>query len=169
MVKNIKENKARFDKLMSQLKTLEVPKMAPQNSIGSSVKSLGIIRSGSNGKRVSISKALVVALDLERVAYAIPLTAEGALALSKEKLNPGAIELKLSNDGQKQECCKKICYNAGLVEYLVSTYNLDYSTCVSRTFTEIDIEDANGVPVAFIRLTQPTASAAASAGQEENA
>jgi hypothetical protein len=153
--------------LMSQLSTIQIPTLTVTTRTRSDVKSFSIIRSKESGKRVSISKTLIDTLGLDDIAYVIPFVSEGVLALTREKLNPDAVKLNLKREGKGKE--KKLGYNAMLVEYLINAYGLDYSTCVSRTFTEIDIEDANGVPVAFIRLTQPTASAAASAGQEEDA
>lgn len=115
-----------------------------RNTASNGRYSFSVVNSESNGKRFSISKALVEALDLEDSVSLLPIQEEGLLMLSKKTLSEMASSAKLKEHG------KKLCYNAGLVRLLTKTFRLDFSNHVSLSFSDISIEDHEGEPVAVI-------------------
>lgn len=106
--------------------------------------SFSVVNSESNGKRISISKALAEALDLEDSVSLLPIQEEGLLMLSKKPLSAKA------SSGRLKERGKKLCYNASLVRLITDAFRLDFSNHVSLSFSDISIEDHEGEPVAVV-------------------
>jgi len=113
--------------------------------------SFGIVNSKANGKRVSFSKALVAKLDLTDTAYITPVCDDGVIILAGSKLFE-SYECNLRGDD------KKLSYNSGVVETLTELFGLDFSQHVSKSFTKIDFDEHEGIPVAVITLTNPVST-----------
>ena len=130
-------NKLLFESLMqAKLPTIKTTRCKSTISIVNNV----------NGRRLTISKALVEALGVDDVAYAMPSAADSKLVLCKTLPFPKAAKLLLHGKG------KKTAYNANFVEVLVKMYNLDYTDCTSRSFDSIEFDELEGVPVAIVNF-----------------
>lgn len=115
-----------------------------RNTASNGKYSFSVVNSDSNGKRISISKALAEALDLEDGVSLLPVQEEGLLMLSKKPLSAKASSGKLNGSG------KKLCYNAGLVRLITDTFRLDFSDHVSLSFSDIAVQESEGEPVAVV-------------------
>lgn len=118
---------------------------------GAGKYSFGIINSHSNGKRITLSKALGQALMLDDTAEFILIPEDGVLMVSKAFPSGLAEPQKLNGDPRE----RRICYNADLVKGLTDTFKIDFSEHVSRSFFEITIEDHGGTAVAVIDMSKP--------------
>lgn len=140
----------------------------PAIAKGNAKYSFGIVNSKNNGKRVTISKALAQTLDLEDNAMFMPSGSDRKLVIGRTLPFPHAITGKLSGAD------KKTCYLTPLVALLTEMYELDFSKHVSQTFTTIDIDNINGVPVAIVSFpaqasTGAVTTATANASSEDSA
>ena len=136
----------------------------PTIKAGNGKYSFGIVNSKNNGKRVTISKALAQALDLEDTAMFMPSREARKLVIGKALPFPHAITGKL------RETNKMTCYLTSLVTLLTEMYDLDFSKHVSCTFSEIDLDTINGVTVAIVSFpAQASAGAVATANAIANA
>lgn len=149
-------NKAMFQSMMN----MTLPTIAK----GNAKYSFGIVNSKNNGKRVTISKALAQALDLEDTAMFMPSREARKLVIGRTLPFPHAITGKL------RETNKKTCYLTSLVTLLTEMYDLDFSKHVFCTFSEIDLDTINGVTVAIVSFpAQASAGAVATANATANA
>ena len=108
--------------------------------------SFGIVNSRHNGKRLSFSKALVVALDLEGTVELLPAAADGVLFVAKKLPADISFEGKLSGEG------KKLCYSGSLVALVTEAFKLDFSEKTSMSFSHVEIQDVDGIKVAAIHI-----------------
>lgn len=126
--------------LFKEMMEMELPVVTSSNG----KYSFGIVNSRNNGKRITMSKALAEALDLKDTVMFMPHRGARKLVIAKSLEFPHAVTGKLSGDG------KKTCYLTSMVELLTKMFSLDFSKHVSRTFTDIEFDNINGVPVAII-------------------
>ena len=132
-----------FSKIFEAAKVAEVRQVS---ATGSSKFSISIVNSDGNGKRVTLSKALIDKLQLEGSVYMLPLAEENVLLLAKEMPFPSASKIALtSKDG-------RISYNADAVKLIVDTFGLDYSKCTSKSFNQIEFEDQDGITYAVVTM-----------------
>lgn len=130
-------------------------KMAESNTIGavhgggSSKYSVSIVNN-TNGKRVSLSKALSEKLNLTETAFFLPVESAGELIISSVALGDRASTTMLSGKD------KKICYNAALVTLLTDSFKLDFSTRTSCSFNEIKFDTVGDATVAIVKMTAPS-------------
>lgn len=129
-------------------------KMADTNSntavsAGSSKYSVSIVNN-TNGKRISISKALSEKLELADTAFFLPVESAGDLLISTEKLSD---KVSVATLGGKD---KKICYNAALVSLLTASFKLDFENKTSCSFNNIEFDTVNGAPVAIVHMNDAT-------------
>ena len=136
--------KFNFDKICAAAEQQQLPINTNVASRGK--LSVGIVNSQNNGKRLTFSKALAEALDLKDEVVILPVLTEGVMLISKTLRFNDKIVCKLNGDG------KKVAYAAGLVQQLTECFGLDFSEHVSCTFTDIMIEDLDGVPVAVVAM-----------------
>ncbi len=132
-------------KMFERMMTLNVPKTASNTG----KYSFGIVNSKNNGKRVTFNKALTHALGLTDKVTVMPDVEEGKVALCRSLVFPEAMEGNLRGDDSK------ICYNTAIVKMLSTEFFIDFSTHTSRTFTDIEIDEFNGVPVAIVTFPKP--------------
>lgn len=105
---------------------------------------ISLINSKKNGKRLSLSSALLEYLN-----------------------NPETVQIGLGDDsiviGEVLESCdlnytvrrqdsKGMIYAGGLVEEITSTYGLDFSDRVSITFHEVEYMEMEAYPIAVIKI-----------------
>ena len=136
--------KVNFDKLFAAAETAEVQQVSTN---GSSKYSVSVVNSNGNGKRVTLSKALVEKLALDGSVSMLPLQDEGVLMLAKELPFASASTIALtSSDG-------RIAYHAGAVKLLVDSFRLNYSNGkTSMAFNEVEFTEHEGVTIAVITI-----------------
>ena len=133
-----------FEKLFEAAKTAEVQLVSAS---GSGKYTISVVNSNGNGKRITLSKALVEKLDLDGSVSMLPLQGEGVLMVAKELPFASASTIELtSSDG-------RIAYHAGAVKLLVDTFNLDYSGGkTSMSFNDVEFTEHNGETVAIVTI-----------------
>ena len=136
------------------MKITEFVKDKKVSTISSSARSsrgrysIGIVNSPRNGKRVTFSASLSADLKLEEKVYVTSFADDGFVLIGATPFCEASVEYKLSGEG------KKISYSAGLVTYLAETFDLDYSSCVSKSFVEIELDPS--VSMAVVRFLDAT-------------
>ena len=123
--------------------------------------SLGLVNSKNNGKRLTISKAIADKLDLIDKVYAMPAEDDRKLVLSKTKVFPHSVELKITDEGKRTSYC------APFVELLTDRFALDFSKHVSRTFYDVDFDTYENTLVAIVSFPEETAEATSEVSSEE--
>lgn len=117
---------------------------------GNSARSFGIVNSKTNGRRLSFSKKLCEDLKLEDTVEISPVIEDNIVMIGKNL--PVAEKNKFSCT-LKGEDSRKVSYAGGLVQDLTAWFNLDYSNCTSKSFTDMYIMDAgNGTDMAVVTL-----------------
>lgn len=106
--------------------------------------SVGIVCSEKNGKRVSITASLASKLNISDEMFITSYASNGFIVLSSSKLNEQSVKYTLR--GKE----KKIAYNASLVHYLIDTFNLNFEGHVSRSFDNIEFNNAPENPMAMV-------------------
>lgn len=139
MVKNID-----FAKALAQAAAVNKNITIVTASVGG--YSFGVVNSKNNGKRLSFSKALVAALDLEDTVELLPAAADGVLFVAKKLPTEVSFEGKLSGDG------KKLCYSGSLVALVTESFKLDFSEKTSMSFAHVEIQDVDSTKVAAIHI-----------------
>ena len=108
--------------------------------------SFGIVNSESNGKRVSVSKSLSKKLELTDNLAILPMIEDGVVLLAKELPFPATSHVSIRGKD------KKIAYSASLVQLLTEVFALDYSARTSMSFSDIDFDTVDDVPVAIVTI-----------------
>lgn len=135
--------KKNFNQLFEAAKVAEVRQVS---ATGSSKYSVSVVNSDGNGKRVTLSKALIEELGLEGSVYMLPLADEKVLLLAKTMSFPSASKIVLNSKDQRT------AYNADAVKLLVDTFGLDYAKCTSKAFNQIEFEDQDGITYAAVTM-----------------
>ena len=126
--------------------------------------SVGIVCSEKNGKRVTLTSALAKRLKLDDKVFVTAYIDDGFIMFSPSALNGYSLEVHLMGTD------KKIAYNAGLVHFLIDNFNLDYSSCVSKSFSDIVFNEDIDNPIAVLNLryqNQNTASTIENDGEDD--
>lgn len=129
------------------------------SSRGNSKMSLSVVYN-HNGKRLQISKALSDVLKLENTAQISIITTAGVVILGKKTSdNPNqCIDLDLKDNNASSEANasgRKIAYNSSAAQAIVTSFELDYSNCSSKSFTKISIDSSDPEnPLAIITITE---------------
>lgn len=144
--------KINFADLFAAATSAQVERISTHN--GANVMSLGIVNSKSNGKRLTLSKALSKALELEDTAYILPLASSDVVLITKDKVFPSSSPLALSGDD------KKIIYSSDAVHTLTKLFELDFSNRTSLSVSDVTIEDHNGIPVVVVDMSKVSGDAA---------
>ena len=104
---------------------------------GSSVYSFGIVNSEGNGKRLSLSKAMVTKLGIENVetVYVAISEEDNAVLISESaSLNYGH-ECNVKKSGEK-----RILYSAGAVKDIVNTFGIPFEGITSRSYNHMEFD-----------------------------
>ena len=113
--------------------------------------SFGIVNSKSNGKRLTLSKSLNAALELESTIEFIAIPEDGTLLVSKAFPEGTAVSYELKGDADD----RRTCYSTDVVKAIIKDFHLKFEDCVSRTFNRITIDKSGDVPFAIITLSAP--------------
>lgn len=140
-----------FNDLLAELEASESTPVIATSGGGSGRYSLGIVNSKSNGKRISISKALTQKLGLTDTVQMAAFPQHGFLMMASTLPSKKASSCFLTGDD------KKIGYSADIVHRLTEDFNLDFSEHVSRSFSKVEFEEQNGVCIAYIHICDPIA------------
>lgn len=117
---------------------------------GHSARSFGIVNSKANGRRMSFSKKLCEDLELEDTVEISPVIEDHVVMIGK---NLPVAEKNKFPCTLKGEDSRKVSYTGGLVQDLTAWFDLDYSNCTSKSFTDMYIMDAsNGTDMAVVTL-----------------
>ena len=135
-----------FDQSLYQALMVEI---LPQLTISSGKHSISIVNN-VNGKRVTISKSVADHLELSDFVIAKLSVEKRKLVLGRVLPFPGASKVNLSGSG------KKIAYNSEFVQVLTKAFDLDFTKCTSRSFSDITFEMLNDVPVAIVSFPEAT-------------
>lgn len=142
----VKKSDFNFKELFAEIETDDTLPMVSGNG-GSNVLSFGVVNSESNGKRISISKALCEKLGLEKEAQIAIVPSKGVIVVAKELTSKNICKCKL-----RGERGRKISYNSGLVRTLTETFDLDFSKRTSITFTDIEVQLHDGEIFAIVYM-----------------
>ena len=132
-----------FEKLFETAKTADVQQVSVS---GSGKYSISVVNSDGNGKRITLSKALVQKLGLDGSVSMLPLQGEGVLMLAKELPFASASNIALTSSD------KRIAYHAGAVKLLVDTFRLDYSKKTSMSFSDVEFTEQGGMTIAVVTI-----------------
>ena len=138
-----------LEALMNKVNSQTLNTSIPANG-GNSAHSFGIVNSKANGRRLSFSKKLCEDLALEDTVEISPVLEDNSVLIGK---NLPVIQKNKFPCKLKGEDTRKVSYTSDLVQNLTFWFNLDYSKCTSKSFTNIEIMDAgNGTDMAVVRL-----------------
>ena len=117
---------------------------------GHSARSFCIVNSKANGRRFSFSKKLCEDLALRDTVEISPVLEDNSVLIGK---NLPVVQKNKFTCKLKGEDTRKVSYAGTLVQNLTAWFNLDYSNCTSKSFTDIEIIDAgNGTDMAIVTL-----------------
>ena len=108
--------------------------------------SLNIVCAKGNRKSMSLSKKLAEKLALTSNVFVTVYDTEGYIALSNMAIDPDSAAYKFSN------ATDYIVYNAALVQFLVETFELDYTQRTSISFRDIEYTTYDDIPVAIVTI-----------------
>ena len=143
-------NKFSLTDIMAEISDYDIPEVEITARAGNGPCVFSLVYAKGNSKRISISKSLAEALDIDKVAYLLAIPDKNIILISKVNIAGKAVPVKLSGDG------KKLGYNASVALMLVKAFKLNYEKCTSKSFKDIAIEvNDDGVSVAIITMTDP--------------
>lgn len=145
-------NNYNLDNLLVLANNAVIPNISSMDETSNGTLSFGVVNSNSNGKRITISKALAAVLNLDNAVYLTFVPQEGVLILSSSKVSGTSVKVTLK--GNKKT--KRTGYNAVVVFALKKSFDLDYSNCVSLSFRDIAINNNNGISCAIINMRMPS-------------
>lgn len=111
------------------------------------VYSVNIVCAQDNRKSITLSKKLADKLGLTTGVYITVYANDGLIALSPVSIDENALSCSFSNTNDR------IIYNASLVRFLVTTFELDYNDRTSLSFRNIEFASVSGIPVAKVFLS----------------
>ena len=140
-VKNIEKIKER----MKNINNFVLPSFSFE---GHGTPSLSVVY-GNSGKRITITKTLAKRLDIQSEMQILPIPEDKVLLVAKKFPEDKGVKLTLKGDD------KKICYNAGAVQYLVEAFELNYDTVVSKAFSDVSFEKDGDFEFAIVSMIDP--------------
>ena len=143
MVRRDKINKAA---LFEAAKKADIPQVSGS---GSGKYSISVVNSDGNGKRISLSKALVEKLGLTDSVSLLPIKENGILMVAKKLPFERASDITLNSKD------KRTAYNAEAVQLITATFGLDYSSKTSYSFNDIEFMDEDGMEIAAVYMSVP--------------
>lgn len=153
---------SKFDNMLADFNASENIPVITANSGGSGRYSFGVVNSAYNGKRITISKALVKKLGLNDIVYLAPVPQRGILMMASNIPSPKASQCALRGTD------KKIGYAAEIVQMVTKVFNLDFSEHVSRSFSNVEFEDVDGTCVAYVHMDTPIVSSGTASSSDED-
>jgi hypothetical protein len=138
----LKNTKLDLNEVMS--KAVEVA-VNSSSRAGRGRASLSIVNN-INGRRVKLSCDFHDKLSNPKFVQFLMLK-EDSLLFVAEKLPNAAKNYKLSVKSNGA-----IAYNAGLVNQITEDFGLDYSLVTSKSFTDIEFQESDGIVVAIVKI-----------------
>ena len=145
--------------LFDQMLASQMPATAKQNG----KFSFRIVRSECNGKRITVNKTLKSALGLSESFMLTANEQERKIFIGKSLPVQNCVECKFSQHASDT------CYKSSVADTLVDMFKLDYNGRVSRTFSDIEIVDHDGIIFAVINIPEADAKASSSEVDDESA
>jgi hypothetical protein len=108
--------------------------------------SVNIVCAQKNRKSISLSRGLFEKLALQRDVFLTLYADDRIIAISSLAIDTKSVKYSFSNE------TSRLIYNTSLVYFLVDTFNLDYSTRTSLSFSNIDFDTVDGVAVAVVNI-----------------
>lgn len=109
-----------------------------------STLSINIVNSVHNGKRITLSKGLLEALSEPESIQFMTSKDDGVLIIGKN--------LGVKNSFKFSETNPCVIYCSGLVNSITEEFELSYTNKTSMSFSDIEIDDNDGEPVAIIKM-----------------
>lgn len=113
--------------------------------------SIRIINSTKNGKRVELSKKVVVELDLADSTCLYIAKNANSFMICKEKFSEAASRYILRNSGSA-----KVVYCGALVTEISTLFDLDFTVKVCQTLDEIKYSRYRGYKMGFVTFNKKT-------------
>lgn len=127
--------------------------MPPTSHISTGGKfSVNIVCARGNRKSITLTKKLAEQLNLGSTVFVTIYAADGLIVLSSTAINEYSAECKFSNSTEY------IIYNAQLVHFIADTFDLDYTSRTSMSFSEISFGAINNVQSAVVMIKNATAA-----------
>ena len=121
------------------------------NTSSRGIMSFSLVNSEGNGKRFTMTKSLITAIDVDKHVEIIPISEEGTLLAAKKLPFDNAIKNTLKPKGEG-----RLVYSASIVSLLTESFNLDFKNHVSMSFQNIRIDKLpDGSPLAIINMLDP--------------
>ena len=140
--------------LLQQAQAANIPQVI--STAGNAKYSFGIVFSKSNGKRVSLSKALAKDLGLDSnnsTLKLVPVPEEGILLLGSDLPKDIASSCLLKGED------KMIAYASNIVHLLKTSFKLNFNGITSMSFADIQFDRTGSSPVAIVNMTAPSGRA----------
>lgn len=104
---------------------------------GSSVYSFGIVNSEGNGKRLSLSKAMVTKLGIENAetVYVAVSEVDNSVIISESASLDHGHKCNVKKSGEK-----RILYAAGAVKDIVDTFKIPFDGKTSRSYNHMEFD-----------------------------
>ncbi len=119
----------------------------PQSSNGK--LSISVIRSEDCGKRLMISTGIVDYVGITSEVFVALNPVERTVMIFNQKIS--GFE-SIGRGGKVSGKSHKIFYNAGIVEAIVDTFKLDYSTCTSKSFDNVELLTEEEIKFAVVHI-----------------
>lgn len=139
-----------LNELLNAANNVKLPSSALTAS-SKGIMSFGIVNSEGNGKRFTMTKALINAIGVDKKVELLPIPDEGVLFVANKLPFDNAVKKELRANGEG-----RLAYAAPIVAFLIDSFNLDFGNHVSMTFQDITIDKLpDGSPVAIINMINP--------------
>lgn len=114
--------------------------------------SVNIVCARGNRKSITLTKKLAEQLNLGSTVFVTIYGDDGLIVLSSTAINEYSAECKFSNTKDY------IVYNAQLVHFIADTFDLDYTSRTSMSFSEVSFGVINNVQSAVVMIKNATAA-----------
>ena len=132
-------------KIFNTMTSTPIPAALHSNRGGA--YAVNIVCAQGNRKSITLSKKLADKLGLTTGVYITVYANDGLIALSPVSIDENSLLYSFSNDKDH------IIYNASLVHFLATTFELDYNNRTSRSYRNIEFTSVSDIPVAKVYFT----------------
>jgi hypothetical protein len=158
--------KFNFSDYEKQIANKSVTTIDAHASIGGGKYSVTIVCSKKNGKRVSLSASLASRLKIDDALYVTAYKDAGVVIIGATAYNQDSTRVTVTGDDRKN------AYNTVLVHFLIDTFELDFSNCISRSYGDIVFNDDSRNPMGVLcfdrsKATAPVAEVSQDANNED--
>lgn len=108
--------------------------------------SLSIVNSSNNGKRMSFSKGLIAGLENpKQIQFLISKTDDDWVLIIGENL-------KAKDTFKFSPANPQVIYCGTYIQSITAEFELDFSNRTSMTFSDIEIDEYDGKPAAYVNM-----------------